>query len=86
MINVITDQKEATANKFILIGQDYQNKLKFLDVLNNLGISVDFWTTTQGLHLKNYLVKYKQLTSKRMKELTFEQVMSYWKEYVSDVK
>jgi len=42
MINVITDQKEATANKFILIGQDYQNKLKFLDVLNNLGISVDF--------------------------------------------
>lgn len=84
---LITDQKGATANKFILIGQDYQNKyLKFLDVLNNPGIAVDFWTTTQGLHLKNYLVKYKQLTSKRIQELTFEQVMSYWKEYVSDVK
>lgn len=84
---VITDQKGATANKFILIGQDYQNKyLKFLDVLNNPSVAVDFWTTTQGIHLKNYLIKYKQADSKTMQALNFEQVMSFWKEYVSDVQ
>lgn len=40
----------------------------------------------QGLHLKYYLVNEKQFDSAAIQNLNFEQVMSYWKEYVSDIK
>lgn len=84
---LITDQKGMTSNKFIIIGQQWQDKYaKFLDVLNNPATAVPFWSTIQGFHLKNYLGKYKQLNSADIQNLTFEQVASYWKEYVSDVK
>lgn len=83
----ITDQKNIATSKFIKIGQRWQNKYaKFLDVLNNPQIAVDFWTTLQGFHLKHYLVQYKQFNSKNIQKLQFEQVVSYWKEYVSNVK
>lgn len=83
---VITDQKGFTSNKLIIIGQQWKEKYaKFLDVLNNPAVAVSFWSTTQGFHLKNYLAKYKFLDSKAIQELSFEQVSSYWKEYVSDV-
>lgn len=84
---VLTDQKDLTSSKFITIGQQWQNKYaKFLDVLNQPDVAVPFWSTLQGFHLKNYLAKYKELNSKQMQDLSFEQVSSYWKEYVSDVK
>lgn len=84
---IITDQKGHTANKFITIGQQWKEKYaKFLDVLNNPDIAMPFWSTIHGLHLKNYLVKYKYLNSTNIQNLTFEQVVSYWKEYVSDIK
>ncbi|MGL5268520.1 MAG: Mbov_0399 family ICE element protein [Spiroplasma sp.] len=84
---IITDKKGITANKFIIIGQNWQDKyIKFLDVLNESSTAVAFWSTIQGFHLKNYLVKYKSLNSKDITQLSFEQVSSYWKEYVSDVK
>lgn len=83
---VISDQKGFTANKFVTIGQNYQNKyIKFLDVLNDPNTAIPFWTTLEGLHLKNYLITNKALNSKDIQLLTFEQVTSYWKEYVSGV-
>lgn len=84
---LITDQKGATTNKFITIGQKWQDKYaKFLDVLSDPHTAVSFWSTTQGFHLKSYLVQYKGFNSKDIQGLSFEQVSSYWKEYVSDIK
>ncbi|WP_368486923.1 Mbov_0399 family ICE element protein [Spiroplasma sp. DGKH1] len=72
--------------KYVLIGAQYQDKYpRFLDVLNNANIAVDFWTTIHGVHLKNYLATYKNLDSSDISKLSFEQVASYWKEYTSDV-
>ncbi|MBH8623431.1 Mbov_0399 family ICE element protein, partial [Spiroplasma sp. hyd1] len=72
--------------KYVLIGAQYQDKYpRFLDVLNNANIAVDFWTTIHGVHLKNYLATYKNLDSNDVSKLNFEQVASYWKEYTSDV-
>ncbi|MDQ7983033.1 MAG: hypothetical protein REH79_02280 [Spiroplasma sp.] len=83
---IITDQKQMTASKLVIIGQKWQDKyVKFLDVVNNSDVAVPFWSTLQGFHLKNYLVKYKQFNSTDIHDLTFEQVSSYWKEYVSAV-
>lgn len=84
---IITDQKGVTANKFIIIGQNWKDKYaKFLDILNSSETAVPFWSTIQGFHLKSYLIKYKLFNSKDVQELSFEEVSSYWKEYVSDVK
>lgn len=83
---VYTDQKEVATSKFIIIGQKWQDKYpKFLDVINNSNVAVSFWNTIQGFHLKNYLAYYKKINIKNIKDLSFEQVSSYWKEYVSDV-
>lgn len=72
--------------KYVLIGTNYQEKYsRFLDILNNSNIAVDFWTTIHGLHLKNYLAREKLFDSKEILELTYEQVVSYWKEYTSDI-
>ncbi|MBE4704428.1 Mbov_0399 family ICE element protein [Spiroplasma platyhelix] len=72
--------------KYVLIGPNYQNKYpRFLDVLNDSTIAVDFWTTIHGFHLKNYLAKYKNLDSGNISILNYEQVVSYWKEYTSDI-
>ncbi|WHQ37051.1 Mbov_0399 family ICE element protein [Spiroplasma sp. SV19] len=77
---------QSTAQKFMIIGADYSEKYpRFLDVLNNSNIAVDFWTTIHGVHLKNYLAKWKNLNSTDIGQLSYEQVMSYWKEYTSDV-
>lgn len=72
--------------KYVLIGDNYQEKYsRFLDILNDSNIAVDFWTTVHGLHLKNYLAREKLLDSKEISELNYEQVASYWKEYTSDI-
>lgn len=72
--------------KYVLIGDNYQEKYsRFLDILNNADIAVDFWTTIHGLHLKNYLAREKQFDSKQIAELNYEQTVSYWKEYTSDI-
>ncbi|WP_368487145.1 Mbov_0399 family ICE element protein [Spiroplasma sp. DGKH1] len=83
----ITETSDGLAyEKYVLIGAQYQNKYpRFLDVLNNSNIAVDFWTTIHGVHLKNYLSTYKNLDSGDINKLNFEQVASYWKEYTSDV-
>lgn len=84
---IITDQKDQSAYKFIIIGQKWQNKYaKFLDVLDNSSLAVSFWDTMQGFHLKSYLAQYKMLNSTDVLNLTFEEVSSYWREYVSDIK
>lgn len=72
--------------KYVLIGDNYQEKYsRFLDILNDSNIAVDFWTTVHGLHLKNYLAREKLFDSKEIAELNYEQVASYWKEYTSDI-
>jgi len=82
----ITDQKATTAHKYVIIGAPYQNHYpRFLDVLNNQNTAVNFWSTIHGYHLKDFLVTCKQLNSTQIQTLTFENVMSYWKEYVSDL-
>lgn len=72
--------------KYVLIGAKYQDKYpRFLDILGNNNIAVDFWTTIHGIHLKNYLIDYKKLDLTKISKLNFEQVASYWKEYTSDI-
>ncbi|WP_308149669.1 Mbov_0399 family ICE element protein [Spiroplasma sp. AdecLV25b] len=82
----VTNQKDGSSNKYVIIGAPYQNHYpRFLDVLNDSNVAVNFWTTIHGLHLKNYLITYKKLNSEAMQKLSFEDVASYWKEYVSDL-
>lgn len=71
--------------KYALIGSDsaVDKYPRFLDVLDDDNIAVDFWTTIHGVHLKYFLVTYKDLDSKDLMTLNYEQVVSYWKEYVS---
>lgn len=87
MWHYITKTSDGLAyEKYVLIGAKYQDKYpRFLDLLPDSSIAVDFWTTIHGLHLKNYLAKYKNLGSGAVSKLTYEQVASYWKEYTSDV-
>ncbi|UZQ30539.1 MAG: hypothetical protein OHM56_03125 [Spiroplasma phoeniceum] len=77
---------KSSAQKFMIIGADYSNQYpRFLDILNNSNIAVDFWTTIHGVHLKNYLATYKGFDSAKIGDLSYEQVAAYWKEYTSDV-
>lgn len=72
--------------KYALIGPKYDGKYpRFLDVLADSSIAIDFWTTIHGVHLKNFLAAYKGLDSKAIAELSYEQVVSYWKEYTSGI-
>lgn len=72
--------------KYIVIGAKYEdNYPRFLDVLNDANVAVDFWTTIHGIHLKNYLAIHKNLDSKDIAQLNYEQVSSYWKEYTSGI-
>ncbi|WFG96430.1 hypothetical protein M1771_10210 [Spiroplasma citri] len=72
--------------KYVLIGAKYQDKYpRFLDILGNNNIAVDFWTTIHGIHLKNYLIDYNKLDLTKISKLNFEQAASYWKEYTSDI-
>ncbi len=46
----------------------------------------DFWNTTQGKHLKNYMINYKKWNSDNgLSKLTYEAVLSYWRDYVLDI-
>ncbi|WP_346350231.1 Mbov_0399 family ICE element protein [Spiroplasma endosymbiont of Calodromius spilotus] len=47
----------------------------------------DFWNTTQGRHLKNYMINYKKWnTDNDLAKLNYEAVLSYWRDYVSDIR
>lgn len=87
MWHYITQTSDGLAyEKYVLIGDSYQEKYsRFLDILNDSNIAVDFWTTIHGLHLKNYLAREKLLDSTEISKLNYEQVASYWKEYTSDI-
>lgn len=83
---IIRTSDQLASEKYVLIGDNYQDKYsRFLDVLNDSTIAVDFWTTIHGLHLKNYLAQEKQLDSATIATLNYEQVATYWKEYTSDI-
>ncbi|AXF95331.1 Mbov_0399 family ICE element protein [Spiroplasma phoeniceum] len=81
----VTMADGTTAQKYAIIGAEYQNKYpRFLDIINN-NQAVEFWSTLHGMHLKNYLVDIKKLNTEQMLALNYEQVASYWKEYASDI-
>lgn len=76
---------KTTAQKYAIIGPEYQNQYpRFLDIVEN-NQAVEFWTTIHGVHLKNYLATYKNLDSTGIAGLSYEQVLAYWKDYTSDV-
>lgn len=77
---------QLTYEKYAIIGKNgFDNYPRFLDIMNNPDLVVNFWTTIHGKHLKNFLITYKNLNSKEIFALTYEQVVSYWKEYTSDI-
>ncbi|WFG95460.1 hypothetical protein M1771_04995 [Spiroplasma citri] len=81
----VTMADGTTAQKYAIIGVEYQNKYpRFLDTIDN-NQAVEFWSTIHGVHLKNYLVDVKKLNTEQMLALNYEQVASYWKEYASDI-
>ncbi|AHF57510.1 Mbov_0399 family ICE element protein [Spiroplasma eriocheiris] len=81
---IITTEDDQKYEKFVNIGPTFENKYpRFLDTLPD-NIAVDFWTTIHGLHLKNYLMTYYNFDSKAIQNLSFEQTVAYWKEYVSN--
>ncbi|AGM25473.1 Mbov_0399 family ICE element protein [Spiroplasma chrysopicola] len=76
---------KTTAQKYAIIGPEYQNQYpRFLDIVEN-NQAVKFWTTIHGVHLKNYLATYKNLDSTGIVQLNYEQVAAYWKDYTSDI-
>lgn len=87
MWHYITKTSDGLAyEKYVLIGPKYNDKYpRFLDVLDNSNVAVDFWTTIHGTHLKNFLIAHKNLDSKDIGNLNYEQVVSYWKEYTSGI-
>lgn len=44
-----------------------------------------FWDSYQGKHLKNYLIKSEKFSDEKINALTYPEVISYWKSYVSKV-
>ncbi|MGY6172629.1 Mbov_0399 family ICE element protein [Candidatus Mycoplasma pogonae] len=42
------------------------------------------WETTAGKHLASYLNKIKNINDNQIKKLSYEEVLNYWKNYVSD--
>ncbi len=79
--------KGSTIHKMLYISNKTKDYTKFssLDfVIKNQNIS-RFWNSLQGSHLKNYLINYTTInTSQKIEQLSYEQVIMYWKKYVSD--
>ncbi|WP_425379881.1 Mbov_0399 family ICE element protein [Spiroplasma endosymbiont of Stenodema calcarata] len=74
-------------HKFIYVDKNKSSNYGyFLNSVNNQNAS-DFWNTTQGKHLKNYMINYKKWNSDNdLLKLTYEAVLSYWRDYVSDIR
>jgi len=79
--------KGSTIHKLLYISNKSKDYTKFssLDfIAKNQDIS-KFWDSLQGIHLKNYLIAYTSInTSQKIEQLTYEQIIMYWKKYVSD--
>lgn len=74
-------------HKFIYVDKNKSSNYGyFLNSVDNKNAS-DFWNTTQGKHLKNYMINYKKWNSDNdLSKLTYEAVLSYWRDYVSDIR
>ncbi|WP_339020233.1 hypothetical protein [Spiroplasma endosymbiont of Atherix ibis] len=79
--------KGSTIHKLLYISNKAKDYTKFssLDFIAKDQNIFKFWDSLQGVHLKNYLIAYTTInTSQKIEQLTYEQVIMYWKKYVSD--
>ncbi|UUD35779.1 hypothetical protein NPA08_02305 [Mycoplasmopsis citelli] len=55
---------------------------KFSDVYKNTQVK-PFWETYHGKNLQKFLVAQKLVSENEIKQLSYEQVINYWKQYIS---
>nr|WP_033161552.1 hypothetical protein [[Mycoplasma] collis] len=67
--------------KIIEIG-DNEPDILFTDSFANEKVK-PFWTSVAGVHLANYLAKIKKYNKEQIEKFSYEQVLSFWKEYIS---
>ncbi len=83
----ITAKSGSTIHKLIYISKDqkdYTNFLNLNEIQQNSNI-LEFWNSVPGKHLKNYLIKYTDVnTTSKIEKLSYEELILYWKQYVSD--
>ncbi|WP_339023948.1 hypothetical protein [Spiroplasma endosymbiont of Agriotes lineatus] len=74
-------------HKFIYVDKNKSSNYQyFLNSVDSKGAN-DFWNTTQGRHLKNYMINCKKWnTDNDLAKLNFEAMLSYWRDYVSDIR
>jgi len=86
-VNNVLASGGSTIHKIIYISNKTKDYAKFssLDfILNHNNVNI-FWESLQGKHLKNYLIKYTEInTTQKIDDLSYEQLIVYWKKYVSD--
>ncbi|WGI36295.1 Mbov_0399 family ICE element protein [Mesomycoplasma lagogenitalium] len=70
------------AYKLILIG-DYSPKKTFSEIYVNSKISA-FFQSKQGMNLKNFLIKKKNIVEKEIYKLSYSNIIKFWKEYIND--
>ncbi|UWD33921.1 Mbov_0399 family ICE element protein [Mesomycoplasma molare] len=68
--------------KLVLIGNNVSNK-KFTSIFVNKKVT-NFFDSSQGKHLKKFLIDKYKLNNKEINALTYETILKYWTEYVSE--
>ncbi|VEU59605.1 Mbov_0399 family ICE element protein [Mesomycoplasma neurolyticum] len=74
-------EKGIDSYKIVAIGDNNPKNL-FTEQFVNQKIS-SFWTSLPGIHLFNFLNIEKKMTKEQINTLIYENVINYWKEYVS---
>ncbi|WP_157806916.1 Mbov_0399 family ICE element protein [Spiroplasma floricola] len=83
----INATKGSTIHKLLYISNKSKDYTRFtsLDFVSKNQSIFKFWDSLAGIHLKNYLISYTTInTSQKIEDLTYEQIIMYWKKYVSD--
>lgn len=84
-------EKGSAIHKFLLISNKNDSYQNFLDqpvIKNHAEYVTNFLSssTIPGFHLKNFLTQYKQFKTSDIEKLTYEDIIKYWKEFVSAQK
>ncbi|ASP28811.1 hypothetical protein SCORR_v1c10390 (plasmid) [Spiroplasma corruscae] len=75
--------------KFMYVNKNYGDFIKDINAINKNNIVSDFWSTSHGDHLRDYMIRYKGWNvagSEDFNKLSYEGVIAYWKNYVSDIR